>query len=113
MIDNIQKTEALMGKMDGVLPMSALVTAELHGTLRKKSPELVYSRQCQITGLTYLGDEGGIMCHLDFGIHGQKEVSIVSITHLSFDRRNPLSREIRTYQKHRIKRLRQLHGRLS
>ena len=30
----------------------------------------------------------------------------VSITHLTFDRRLPLAREIAAYQKHRIKRLR-------
>ena len=111
MSDNMEKTEALMGEMRGGLPMSAFVTAELQRTLRENSPELVCSRQCQITGITYLGDGGGIMCHLDLGIHGQEKVHIVSITHLSFDRGNPLSREIRTYQKHRIKRLRKLHGR--
>lgn len=109
MIDNMEKTEALMGKMLGVLPMSAFVTAELHATLLEKSPRLAYSRQCRITGITYFGDDGGIMCHLDLGIHGQEEGYVVSITHLSFGRGTPLSREIRTYQKHRIKRLRKVY----
>jgi hypothetical protein len=30
---------------------------------------------------------------------------VVSITHLAFDRRGPLSREIDAYQRHRIKKL--------
>ncbi len=112
MIDNMEKTEALLGKMRGVLPMGAFVSAELYWTLVKKSPELVYSRQCQITEITYLGDDGGIMCHLDLSTHGQENAHIVSITHLSFDRRSPLSRDIRTYQKHRTKHLKKLQGRL-
>ena len=35
-----------------------------------------------------------------------REVLLVSITHLTFDRRLPLAREIAAYQKHRVKRLR-------
>jgi hypothetical protein len=112
MIDNTEKTEALMEKMRGILPMSASVNAELHRTLREKSPELVYSRQCQVNEITYFGDDGGIMCHLDFSIYGQEDVHIVSITHLSFDRWNSLTPEIQKYQKHRTKRLRKLNGRL-
>jgi hypothetical protein len=34
----------------------------------------------------------------------------VSITHLTFDRRLPLAREIATYQKHRSKRLRRANA---
>ena len=33
----------------------------------------------------------------------------MSITHLLFDRRLPLAREIASYQKHRVKRLRRDH----
>ena len=110
MIDNMKKTEELRGKMRGLLPMSASVSVESQRLLQEKTLELVYSRQCQITEITYFGDDGGIMCHLDFGFHDQENAHIVSITHLSFDRKNPLSREIRTYQKHRIKRLKKLHG---
>ena len=42
-------------------------------------------------------------------ILGQEDadpVFFVSITHLTFDRRLPLAREIAAYQKHRVKRLR-------
>jgi hypothetical protein len=56
-----------------------------------------------------LGDEGGIACHLDFGFSDTQNMQIVSITHLRFDRRNPLAREIEAYCKHRIKRLKKLH----
>ena len=54
----------------------------------------------------YAGDEGGIVCQLDFGGEDGREVFFTSITHLSFDRRLPLAREIAAYQKHRMKRIR-------
>ena len=57
-----------------------------------------------------MGDEGGIASALDFGFSDPKEVHIVSITHLKFDPRHPLAREIETYCKHRIKRIKKLHG---
>jgi hypothetical protein len=58
-----------------------------------------------ITWISYAGDEGGIMCRLDF----EREIetaAFASITHLRFDGRLPLARDIAAYQKHRVKRLR-------
>ena len=60
---------------------------------------------CTITRLHYLGDEGGIVCKLDLGPAVQHE-AYVSITHLRFDPRLKLSRNVTAYQKHRVKRLR-------
>ncbi len=45
------------------------------------------------------------MCRLDF----EREIetaAFASITHLRFDGRLPLARDIAAYQKHRVKRLR-------
>ncbi len=68
---------------------------------------------CSVTEIRYMGDEGGLVCHLDFGFSDTKNLHIVSITHHKFDRRNPLAREIGAYCKHRIKRLKKLHGRMA
>ena len=51
------------------------------------------------------GDEGGIMCKLDFG-PAQGNAIYTSLTHLHFDPRLPLARDITAYQKHRVKRIR-------
>ncbi len=56
------------------------------------------------------GDEGGILCTLDFVDHASKAAYIVAITHVSFERRNPLWRNIEGYKKRCIKRLRRLQG---
>ena len=54
--------------------------------------------------LRYAGDEGGIVCQLDAGA-GTGAV-VTSLTHLRFGPRLPLARDILTYQKHRVNRLR-------
>ncbi len=57
--------------------------------------------------IIYLGDGGGIMCSLDIGENEAKTAPLVSITHLMFYRRVPLSREIQAYQRDRVRKLRQ------
>jgi hypothetical protein len=60
---------------------------------------------CSVTWISYAGDEGGIVCRLEAAAETTKAV-FASITHLRFDPRLPLAREIVAYQKHRVKRLR-------
>ena len=74
--------------------------------LQEQAPGLDLSPRCQITWIYYAGDEGGILCKLDFGQEDTDQAFFVSITHLTFDRRLPLAREIAAYQKHRVKRIR-------
>jgi len=105
-IDNPLHTELLIAKLKAAVPLSATVSRPLLALLQEQSPDLALPPRCQITGIHYTGDEGGILCKLDFGHEDGREVLLVSITHLTFDRRLPLAREIAAYQKHRVKRLR-------
>ena len=57
-----------------------------------------------MTWVSYAGDEGGIVCQLDAG--ADTGAVLTSLTHLRFDPHLPLARDILTYQKHRVKRLR-------
>lgn len=109
MIDDIEKSMALVERMQAALPMRAFTSMGLRRTLQEKSKRN-FPHECSVTEIRYLGDEGGLACHLDFGFGANKQVHIVSITHLKFDRKNPLAREIEAYCKHRIKRLKKLHG---
>lgn len=104
MIDDVEKSVALVERMRAVLPMRAFTTMGLRRTLQQDFPH-----ECSVAEVRYLGDEGGIACILEFGFNDTKEVHVVSITHLRFDRRQPLAREIEAYCKHRIKRLKKLH----
>lgn len=108
MIDDIGKTMALIEKMRIALPLEAFATKELRKTLQNQSNK-VFPRECSITEIRYMNDEGGISCHLDFAVSGTKNATVVSITHLRFDRRNPLTREIEAYCKYRVKKLKKLN----
>lgn len=106
MIDNPDKTEHLVSKLTNALPLDAVVSPQLANLLHDRVPGLEALSRCQISQIHYAGDEGGIVCRLDLAGVNSKEVFVVSITHLAFDRRLPLAREIAAYQKHRIKRIR-------
>ncbi len=111
MIDIPDKTQALMARLEAALPVRAKPTPEVLKTLRQQSPEPRFPRHCDITEIYYAGDEGGILCTLNFGLDDSKQVYFVSITHLRFGGIAPLSRAVVAYQRHRVKKLEQLHGR--
>ena len=108
MIDNPVQVERLLPKLKEALPTSAGPTPRLAALLRDQSPPIELPQSCQVTSVDYAGDEGGIMCRLDPCSEGGSGAYFISITHLAFDRRQPLAREIAAYQKHRIKRLMRL-----
>ena len=105
MIDNPAQVEQLIAKLQAVLPLPATASPPLLALLSEQVPGLDLPPQCQITQIHYAGDEGGILCKITFGRDDPKGF-FVSITHLTFDRRLSLAREIAAYQKHRVKRIR-------
>jgi hypothetical protein len=106
-IDNPDQTERLLARLQTALPMPALVTPEAAAALQSENPTRKIPVNCFFTAVSYAGDEGGIVCRLDFACETQK-MAYVSITHLRFDPRLPLARQIAAYQKHRVKRLHRL-----
>jgi hypothetical protein len=109
-IDNREQVERLLDKLRASLPLSAAVTPELGAQIRQTLPEVELKR-CRVIRVDYAGDEGGIMCALDFGQEKHREAFFVSITYLRFAGAATLSRAITAYQRHRLKRLRrQLAG---
>jgi len=107
MIDDVEKSAVLMQGMRAALPMPAFTTLNLRRTLQQHS-ERSFPHECNVTEVRYMGDDGGIACHLDFGFTDTEDAHIVSITHLRFDRKHPLTKKIEVYCKHRVKRLRKL-----
>jgi len=110
MIDDLRTISSLMERIGAALPMRAHVGRDVLRTLRRKAPEASLSHQCVVTEIRYAGDEGGILCTLDFDDNASKAAYIVSITHVTFERRNPLWRDLERYKTHRVKRLRRLQG---
>ena len=91
--------------MTEVLPLPALATPPLMANLRGRSSAAEINLNCKVTKVFYLGDEGGITCQVTFDEEKKKGI-LVSITHLAFDRRLAIARDITAYQKRRIKRIR-------
>jgi hypothetical protein len=107
MIDDPWKTELLLSMLTESLPIEANITQYLASELMETSPDIAIPKKCNVTEVFYTGDMGGILCGLDIGGAETKAAHVVSITHLRFDRRIPLSRQIEGYQRHRIKKLKQ------
>jgi hypothetical protein len=111
MIDDPRKTDLLISMLTESLPIEATITQYLASELMREATDIAIPKKCNVTNIFYTGDMGGILCGLDIGGAEAKTAHVVSITHLTFDRRVPLSREIEAYQRHRIKKLKQQQGR--
>lgn len=108
MIDNPAQLNELLGRLQQAMPLPAIISRRLAAMLRQRSPRSAIPSQCQVTSVSYAGDEGGIICQISYsGWSEEKELLLVSITHLEFSPRLPLAREIALYQKRRLKKLRQ------
>lgn len=105
MIDNPVQVQRLLARLEAALPVPVRMTPELVAILKKQNPALEISPSCAIASVRYTGDEGGILCQLEFTPATENAV-YASITHLRFDPRQPLARNITAYQKHRVKHLR-------
>ena len=105
-IDNYQKAIALVEKMKAHLPIPAYMTSELVRLLQEKEEEAVFEAEMEVKigKLVYSGDDGGILCSLEFDCDS-KLLPIVSLTHLRIDSEHPLFEEIRAYQNRRVVRL--------
>jgi len=106
MIDNPSKTQSLLSQLEAALPLAAGIGPQLAATLRDTMPGLKPFQPCQISKVFYTGNEGGIVCALHLPEAPSEEMLVASITHLMFDPRLPLARQIAAYQKHRIKGIR-------
>lgn len=111
MIDDPDKTDRLTAATEASLPLKTRLSPTVKRALAQQSPESTIPDRCMVTEIFYTGDEGGIVCRLDIGGPDTKAPFMVSITHLIFDRRCPVFRQIEAYQRHRVKKLKQQSGR--
>ncbi len=104
MIDDYEKTMALVQEMHLYLPLPARATKALVRIMRDKDIKLPGNREVEIESVFYMGDEGGIGCGLKYSTTSE-EVVVASITHLRIKNTHPLGKKIRAYQFERIKNL--------
>ena len=104
MLDKPEKTDELLNAMMDALPFEVALMPELIDHLaRQQKPVAVKSTET-VSNISYAGDEGGIMCHIEL-TDGDNMV-VVSLTHVRVPRTLPFAPAALAYQKHRVKKLR-------
>ena len=108
MLDHPKKTPRLLAALEEAVPFEVELTPTLVKHLQSNSAVAVEGTRHTVSGVSYLGDEGGISCHIvpDDG----KNVLVVSITQLQVSRWMPIADDIVDYQKHRIKKIKKQNG---
>jgi hypothetical protein len=97
-----KESETLIEEMKKYLPIPARFTKDSYQYLKQKGIYTDPNREVNISNVFYSGDAGGIVCAIE---GDEKEVLIISLTHLIIKPDHPLSDKIATYQKKRIRRL--------
>lgn len=110
MIDNPLEVSLLMTQMKECLPLRAIMTKRLLTLFKEHSPSVAFPDECEIIDIHYGGDDGGILCALKFEGLEKDEIYVCSLTHLHFYKNMPLSMEIHTYQKHRVRALKKANA---
>ncbi len=104
MLDHPKKTPRLLAALEEAVPFEVELTPTLVKHLQGNSAVAVEGTRHTVSGVSYLGDEGGISCHI-VPDDGKKEVLVVSITQLHVSNWMPLAEDVLDYQKHRIKKI--------
>ena len=95
-------SETLIEEMKQYLPIPARLTKESHRLLGQKGMHIGMDREIEIIDVFDSGDTGGIVCAIK---EYEKQVLIISLTHLIIKPDHPLSDKIVAYQIKRIRRL--------
>lgn len=103
MLDHPEKTARLLAALKMAVPFEVELAPSVMKTLQTDKVDAASRSRQIVSGLSYLGDEGGIMCHIappecDSAI-------IISLTHVRVSRSMPLATVVSAYQKHRVKKL--------
>ena len=108
MLDKPDKTRKLMDILDAAVPFEITLMPELIEHLaRQQNPVAIKSIET-VTKVSYLGDPGGIMCHIR--PENAESAVVVSLTHLRVRRTLPFAAAVLDYQKHRVKKLKKQTG---
>jgi hypothetical protein len=109
MLDKPEKTRELLAILEAAAPFDVALMPDLIDHLTRQQKPVVVKPIETVSGVSYLGDEGGIACHVQPG--DADSVVVVSLTHVRVPRTLPFASEVLAYQKHRIKKLKK-QGRL-
>ncbi len=101
-VDDYAEAIALTEKIKANLPIMARPGKQYLKLLKKQGGNVSSHEELVIDSVMYMGDEGGICCGIQ-PKEGDKQVQLVSITHLEVDPNHPLAIEIQKYQRKRTR----------
>jgi hypothetical protein len=103
MLDKPEKTRELMAILAAAAPFEVALMPDLIENLARQQRPVVVKPIETVSGVSYLGDVGGIACHVQ--PEDVDSVIVVSLTHVRVPRALPFAAEVLAYQKHRMKKL--------
>jgi hypothetical protein len=103
MLDKPEKTRELMAILEAAAPFEVALMPDLIDHLARQQKPVVVKPIETVSGVSYLGDVGGIACHVQ--PEDADSVIVVSLTHVRVPRTLPFATGVLAYQKHRIKKL--------
>jgi hypothetical protein len=102
-LDIAEKTYELIAALKAAAPFPVVLTPEALATLAKGERARVLAPAQMVFSLSYLGDAGGILCHIK--PDGAEDVIVISLTHVRVATNQPFAKAVLAYQKHRVKKL--------
>ena len=93
----------LIKEMEAQLPLPVYVTPEVSRSLREQGKEVRAEEELQVTSVFDSGEMGGIVCGIES--QDQKEVLVISLTHLRIRAGHRLQGRIEAYQRARVRSL--------
>jgi hypothetical protein len=103
MLDKLEKTRELMATLDAAVPFEVALMPDLINHLARQQRPVVVKPIEMVSKISYLGDAGGIVCHIE--PEDAESVIVVSLTHVRVPRSLPFAAAVFNYQKHRVKKL--------
>jgi hypothetical protein len=103
MLDKPEKTRELMAILETAAPFEIALMPDLIEHLARQQKPVVVKPVQTVSGVSYLGDVGGIACHVQ--PEDTDSAIVVSLTHVRVSRVLPFAAEVLAYQKHRVKKL--------
>jgi hypothetical protein len=102
MIDNPKKTARLFAALKEAVPFAVRLVPPLVNYLRAQQVPITVDTHHTVSGLSYAGDEGGIVCHIR---PEEREALVVSLTQVRVLPSMPLAAAVADYHNHRVKKL--------
>lgn len=108
MLDRPEKVEALLEAMEEALPFKVRLLPELVDMLAQQENPVAAKSVEVVTEVSYAGDDGGIVCHID--LSDANSMVVVSLMYVRVPHDMPFAAAALAYQKHRSKKLRKQYG---